>query len=129
MESLNKIKELDAFINQEIDIFMKMLENTTMQVYSNEHILRRAIDKSLNDIILACVDLSAILLRSKKRLIPKTYNEIILSIHEFIGELALKIAPLTKCRNETIHGYLKINWENVKTVKMQRMIYFYSLKK
>lgn len=117
MAYLKKIKELHAFIEQEIDIFMGMLKDTTLDTYMENQILRRAIDKSLNDIILACIDMSAFLLRIKKRLLPKTYKEIVLSTHEFAGELAAKIAPLVACRNETIHGYLKLNWENVKTVK------------
>jgi uncharacterized protein YutE (UPF0331/DUF86 family) len=56
-------------------------------------------------------------LRFKKRNIPKTYKDIILVTFEFVGDIAYKIAPLTKCRNETIHGYMNINWENVKTVR------------
>jgi uncharacterized protein YutE (UPF0331/DUF86 family) len=49
--------------------------------------------------------------------VPKTYKEIILSTYEFIGDSALKIAPLVTCRNEAIHGYLKLNWENVKIIR------------
>jgi len=94
-----------------------MLQNPTQEAYTADQILRRAVDKSLDDIILACVDLAALLLRIKKRTIPKTYKEIILATHEFIGALALKIAPLTSCRNETIHQYMKLNWENIKTVR------------
>ncbi len=112
-----KIKEIEAFINQEVDLFLKMLQNTTIEVYSAEPILRRAIDKSLNDIVLASVDLAAILLRIKRRVIPKTYKEIILSTYEFIGDITLKIAPLVACRNDTIHGYLKLSWNNVKTIR------------
>jgi len=117
LEYSRKIKELRDFVEQEIDIFMTMLKDTTFEVYRDNQILRRAIDKSLNDIVLACVDIAAVLLRIKKRVLPKTYKEIILATHEFIGDISLKIAPLIACRNETIHGYLKLNWENVKIVK------------
>lgn len=117
MALLKKIRQLEAFINQEVELFLKMLERTTRDIYLADPILRRAIDKSLNDIIRACIDIAVILIRIKKHVIPKTYKEIILSTYEFIGELALKIAPLVVCRNEAIHGYLKINWNNVKTVQ------------
>ena len=113
----NKIKELEIFITSEIDIFTKMLQNADKETYTKDPILKRAIDKSLNDIILATVDLTANFLRIKKRVVPGTYKEIMLSAYEFAGDLATKMASLTKCRNETIHGYLKLNWENVKTVK------------
>jgi len=78
----NKIHELEYFLTSEIDIFMKMLQNTDKErSTSKPPILRRAIDKSL----------------------------IVLSTYEFIGDLATRIAPLTRCRNETIHGYLRSN--------------------
>ncbi|MBI5234391.1 MAG: DUF86 domain-containing protein [Deltaproteobacteria bacterium] len=96
---------------------MKMLQNTDREVYIKDQILRRAIDKSLNDIILATVDIAANFLKIKKRVTPKTYKEIILATHEFVGDMSYKIALLVRCRNEAIHGYLKINWENVKVIK------------
>jgi len=40
--------------------------------------------------------------------------------HEFLGDIALKVSPLTGRRNEAIHGYLRLNWDNVKAVKLAR---------
>lgn len=100
-----------------MDIYIKILDSTDRKVYFSEQIIRKAIDKTLNDIILACIDLTTVFLRIKKRVVPKNYRDIILSSHEFVGDLSYKIAPLIKCRNEAIHGYLKINWENVKVIK------------
>ena len=65
MDLRDKIVELEAFINSEIDIFMKMLQNADREVYIKDQILRRAIDKSLNDIILATVDIAANFLKLK----------------------------------------------------------------
>ena len=120
MDLQNKIRELEIFIISEIDIFTKMLQDIDKEIYTKDPILRRAIDKSLNDIILATVDLAAIFLRIKKRVTPKTYREIILATYEFVGELANKITPLIRCRNETIHGYLKLNWRNINTVNKSK---------
>jgi uncharacterized protein YutE (UPF0331/DUF86 family) len=100
-----------------MDIYIKILDSTDRKVYFSEQIIRKAIDKTLNDIILACIDLTTVFLRIKKRVVPKNYRDIILSSHEFVGDLSYKITPLVKCRNEAIHGYLKINWENVKVIK------------
>ncbi|WP_353683297.1 hypothetical protein V4D30_05325 [Thermodesulfovibrio sp. 3907-1M] len=49
--------------------------------------------------------------------IPDTYKETVFACHEFMGDIVYKIAPLTKHRNEAIHQYLKINWQNIITVK------------
>lgn len=113
----DKIEQIETFIRSEVDFFQSLVKDLDRDGYISNPVLRRAIDKSLNDIVLGIVDLSMNILRLKKRTIPRTYKDIILMTYEFVGDLAYKIAPLTKCRNETIHGYMNINWENVKTVR------------
>ncbi len=44
-------------------------------------------------------------------------KDTVLACNEFLGDVVLKVAPLTRHRNETIHQYLKINWQNIITVK------------
>jgi len=113
----DKISQLRSFLSAETDFFIKTLQTVDREVYSKDPVLKRALDKSLNDIILAVIDIAANFLRLKKRALPKTYRDIVLATYEFVGEPATKMAALIKCRNETIHDYLKLNWENVKTVK------------
>jgi uncharacterized protein YutE (UPF0331/DUF86 family) len=71
----------------------------------------------INDIILCPVDISEECLKKAKRDIPDTYRDTILTCHEFLGEIVLKVAPLVRHRNETIHQYPKVNWQNIVTVK------------
>ena len=99
MDLLNKISELKVFLVSETGFFIKSLQNLDKEGYSKDPVLKRAIDKSLNDIILAAVDLSANFLRLKKRALPKTYREIVLATYEFVGDSATKMASLVKCRN------------------------------
>ena len=73
--------------------------------------------KTVNDLILCVVDISEECLKSKKLSIPDTYKDTVLACYELLGEIVLKIAPLTKHRNEMIHQYLKVNWQNIVTVK------------
>lgn len=63
------------------------------------------------------VDIAEECLRKGKRHIPDTYRDTVLACHEFLGEIVLRVAPLVKHRNETIHQYLKVNWQNIVTVK------------
>ena len=56
-------------------------------------------------------------MKKAKRDIPDTYRDTILACHEFLGEIVLKVAPLVRHQNETIHQYLKVNWQNIMTVK------------
>jgi uncharacterized protein YutE (UPF0331/DUF86 family) len=113
----DKYKKLFLFLNETIEYFIQKLENVDKDKYFADRDIRNILDKTINDIILCIVDISEELLKAHKRNIPETYKDTILSCYEFVGDTALKVAPLTKHRNETIHQYLKINWQNILTVK------------
>ncbi|MCX8069985.1 MAG: hypothetical protein N2738_05715 [Thermodesulfovibrionales bacterium] len=55
-------------------------------------------------------------LKIQGRQIPDTYRDTILACYEFVGDIVLKVAPLVKNKNELIHQYLKVNWQNIVTV-------------
>ena len=63
------------------------------------------------------MDIAEEVLKSRRRAVPDTYRDTILGCYEFLGESVLKVAPLVKHRNETIHQYLKVNWQNIVTVR------------
>jgi uncharacterized protein YutE (UPF0331/DUF86 family) len=113
----SKCEKLFSFLNETIEYFTKKLKNINKDIYFADRDIRSILDKTTNDIILCVVDISEEILKAHKRNIPETYKDTILSCHEFVGDTVLKIAPLTKHRNETIHQYLKINWQNIITVK------------
>lgn len=112
-----KIGRLFAFIDETIDYFLPKTDNVDRDLYFVDRDKRNILDKSINDIILYLVDLSEECLKKNKRDIPDSYKDTILACHEFIGDIVLKVAPLVKHRNEAIHQYLKINWQNIVTVK------------
>jgi uncharacterized protein YutE (UPF0331/DUF86 family) len=112
-----KIKQLLTFINETIDYFLSKIEGVDRDFYFADRDKRNILDKSINDIILCLVDIAEECLKKNKREIPDTYRDTILACHEFIGDIVLKIAPLVKHRNETIHQYLKMNWQNITIVR------------
>ena len=77
---------------------------------------RYILDKSINDIILCLVDIAEECLKKHNKSIPDTYRDTILACHELLGGIVLKIAPLVKHRNEAVHQYLKVNWQNIVTI-------------
>jgi uncharacterized protein YutE (UPF0331/DUF86 family) len=113
----HRLNRLLSFLTETIDYFLRKIEGVDRDRYFADRDIRNILDKSINDIILCIVDISEEILKGHKRNIPETYKDTILSCYEFIGDRALKIAPLVKHRNETIHQYLKINWQNIITVK------------
>ena len=113
----NKIKHLLAFLDETVDYFLSRAEGVDRDVYFADRDKRNILDKSINDIILCLIDIAEECLKKNKRNIPDTYRDTILACHEYIGDIVLEIAPLVKHRNETIHQYLKVNWQNIIIVK------------
>jgi len=112
-----RLHRLVSFVSETIDYFLHKIEGVDRDRYFADRDIRNILDKSINDIILCIVDMSEEMLKGHKRNIPETYKDTILACYEFVGDITLKIAPLVKHRNETIHQYLKINWQNIITVK------------
>lgn len=113
----NKLDKLFFFLDETIDYFLQKIEGIDRDRYFADRDIRNILDKTINDIILCAVDIPEEVLKANKRAIPETYKDTVLACYEFTGEIALEIAPLTKHRNETILQYLKINWQNIVTVK------------
>lgn len=114
---INKIERLLSFLDETIDYFIKKVEHVERDRYFADRDSRNILDKTINDLILCIVDISEECLKMRNRAIPDTYKDTVLACFEFLGDIVLKMAPLTKHRNETVHQYLKINWQNIVTVK------------
>ncbi len=106
-----------VFLDGTVDYFVEKVEGVDRDRYFADRDIRSILDKTINDIILCLVDLSEEVLKTKRRGIPDTYKDTILACHEFLGDTVLKVVPLVKHRNETVHQYLKMNWQNIVTVR------------
>ena len=112
-----RVENLCLFLDDTVEYFLARVEGVDGDRYFADRDRRNILDKSINDIILCLVDLAEECLKKHKRAIPDTYRDTILACHEFVGDIALKVAPLVKHRNEMIHQYLKVNWQNIIVVK------------
>lgn len=112
-----KLGRLLSFLDDTTDYFLSRVKGVSKDRYFADRDIRYILDKSINDIILCMVDICEEVLKKRRRSIPDTYKDTVLACYEFIGETAVKIAPLVKHRNEAVHQYLKINWQNIVTVK------------
>lgn len=112
-----KINKLFSFLKETIEYFLSRLEGVDKDRYFADRDRRNILDKSINDIILCLVDIAEECLKKNNRAIPDTYRDTILACYEFVGDIVFKIAPLVKHRNEAIHQYLKVNWQNIIVVK------------
>ncbi|MEW6419847.1 MAG: HepT-like ribonuclease domain-containing protein [Nitrospirota bacterium] len=109
--------EIIAFLKEEISYFNIKSKGVSFDKFTSDKDLRKILNATLNEIVLATVDLAGECLRKAGRRVPNTYREIILTTRDFLGDIALKAAPLAKLRNETIHEYMNINWKNIQYLR------------
>lgn len=109
--------EIIAFLKEEILYFKTKSKGVTFDKFTSDKDLRKILNSTLNEIVLAIVDLAGECLRKAGRRVPNTYREIILITRDILGDIALKVAPLAKLRNETIHEYMNINWKNIQYLR------------
>src|SRR4030042_2449528 len=109
--------EIIAFLKEEISYFNVKSKGVSFDKFMSDKDLRKILNATLNEIVLATVDLAGECLRKAGRRVPNTYREIILTTRDILGDIALKAAPLAKLRNETIHEYININWKNVQYLR------------
>lgn len=111
--------QLRAFLEESITYFEQKLAGVDRDRYFADRDIRCILDKTANDIILSLVDLCEECLKFHARRIPDTYRDTILACHEFLGDITLQVAPLVRYRNEMVHQYLKISWQNILAVKQK----------
>lgn len=109
--------EIIAFLKEEISYFKTKSKGVTYDIFISDKDLRKILNATLNELVLATIDLAGECLRKSQKRIPNTYREIILSTKEILGNTALKAATLAKLRNETIHEYMNINWKNIQYLR------------
>ncbi len=109
--------EIIAFLKEEISYFKEKSKGVSFDKFTSDKDLRKILNATLNEIVLATIDLAGECLRKAGRRVPNTYREIILTTRDILGDIALKAAPLAKLRNETIHEYMNINWKNIQYLR------------
>lgn len=106
-----------TFLKEESLYFETKAKDVTFEVFASNKDLRKILNATLNELVLALIDLAGECLRKGCIRVPTTYREIILSTGEILGQIAIKAAPLAKLRNETVHEYMNINWKNIQYLR------------
>ena len=114
---MDKVRRLFEFLEETSKYFLAKVEKADRDLYFADRDMRTILDKTINDIILCLVDIAEECLKKHGKRIPDTYKDTILACYDLVGDVALKVAPLVKHRNEAIHQYLKVNWQNIVVVK------------
>jgi len=105
---------------QFLELEMKEIEkfkNLTFEKYLKERDRRRNVERWVENITNALIDIGKIILASEKMKIPKTYAEVLYYLGKFAKlkeNEAIKLAEFARLRNILAHEYLKVLYDKIK---------------
>jgi len=103
-----------SFLENELSEVEKFKKLTWME-YSQEGSKRRDVERWIENLVMASLDIAKIVLSSEKKELPQTYRETLklfgaFYINESFGE---KISQFAELRNIIAHEYLDIRWSRI----------------
>lgn len=118
--SLSKIDEerlLRAidFLKNELEDFPEF-QDLDQKTYERDSAKRRNVERWVENIVNASIDIAKILLASNKKRIPLTYREILGNLgylKGFDSKTAAGLSDFAKLRNLLAHEYLDIRYKNI----------------
>lgn len=96
---------------------LEQYKNLTFEEYDTNRFIRRNVERIIENIANAIIDISKIIIANSDVQVPDSYREMILKLSEFnIIDIALatSIAEVARLRNILAHQYLDIRWEYLK---------------
>ena len=116
-EQKQGIIERINFLKVELADLESKYINISWQEYKDDRDKRRNVERIVENLANACIDIAKIVLSGETIEIPGTYQEIILKLGEnkiVDISLAEKVAKLARMRNVLAHQYLDLKWELIK---------------
>lgn len=104
------------FINSEYEA-LKEYSNLTWQEYQGDDKKRKFVERTIENLMNAFIDVSKIILSSKRKAIPDTYREIVRQtglISPFTYEISSRLSDWVGLRNILAHEYLDYRWKDIK---------------
>lgn len=104
------------FLNSESESLKEYL-GLSWQEYQNDDKKRKFVERTIENLMNAVIDVSKIMLSSQKRAVPDTYKEIVRQtglISPLTQEVADTLSNWVGLRNILAHEYLDYRWEKIK---------------
>lgn len=105
-----------SFIEVEL-IDLSEFANIDFPTYSSDRISRRNIERILENVLNASIDIAKVLIAGEELELPGSYREVFLKLGEaklLDLKLAQNLADLARVRNILSHQYLDIKWQTIK---------------
>lgn len=120
MAPLNKEQKANivpriAFAETELADLGKIIP-LSFDKYNQDRVAQRNVERILENVINACIDIAKIILAGEEIEIPSTYADTFIALGNsniIEKDLAHKMASLVKDRNILAHEYLDLKWEMI----------------
>lgn len=124
-EEKERILRIVDFLNLELNDLKKKFLNVSKTDYFKDRDLRRNLERCIENIVNASIDIAKILVINIDKPIPDTYREYFYSLLPEINDEALieSLAEGVSLRNILAHQYLDIRWPKVKRFLGESEIY------
>lgn len=103
------------FIDNELNV-MKEFTDTDWIEYQKNHQKRRIVERTIENLMNALIDVAKIILASEKQEVPHTYREMLQHvgfIKPFSQEITERLAGWADLRNILAHEYLDFRWKPI----------------
>ncbi len=110
------ISSLD-YLEKELPFLREYLREVDWKVYQTQRSKRLEIERWVENLINATLDISKTLLAAGGEEIPETSREILFKVGSCVFDAEVKadaISELAKIRNTLAHRYLDMKWEDIK---------------
>ena len=110
----SRLQRILGFIDTELQD-RDQFRGVTLERYRTDRNLRRNIDRWVEMLINAAIDVGKIILGSEQRPVPFTYGQILADLEatEHFSDLAGRLKPLAALRNVLAHEYLELRFGRV----------------
>ena len=113
------------FMEEELNRY-DYFSTLTEAIYEEDVAKRNDVERWIEKIVMACIDVSKIILSSKRTLIPNTYRDAVLrTARQFHmpDEFSEKFEQWVKLRNVLAHEYLDIKWLRISSFIRESKLY------
>ena len=126
-EDVERLLKIIDFLEIELSDIGKY-KGLSLRLYKDDREKRRSVERWIENIVNASLDIAKIILAAKDRGIPDTYKEYFVEISSaglINGAMAEKLAEGVKIRNILAHQYLDVKWNSIERFISDRCkVYF-----
>ena len=112
----NNLMRRNSFIKDEMNLLPRF-KDLSWKTYQDDSLERKIVERWIENLCNAAIDIAKIMLSSESKKIPDTYKEtlhMLALLDGFEEKIALELANFSKLRNIISHEYLDIRFKQIR---------------